>query len=185
MLYLITFLYVIMLCFLADKLSVFLQIPNYFHHVCSNILTMKTRVALPPPGIFQQEDVYCRKRWRQVQYLANVFWDRWRKEFLSQLQERQKWNIESRNFKVNDIVLVKDENMPRNQWPLARVTKTFPSDDGFVRTVQLHIPTSKSELQRAIHKLVLLVSVNEDEAVLWRQREALESTQRSGDDASL
>ena len=127
----------------------------------SNVLTMKTRIALPPPGIFQQEDVYCRKRWRQVQFLANTFWNRWRKEFLSQLQERQKWNAESRNFQVNDIVLVKDENMPRNQWPLARVTRAFPSPDGFVRKVQLHIPASKSELQRPIHKLVLLVSVNQ------------------------
>ena len=127
----------------------------------NNILTMKTRVALPPPGKFQQADVYCRKRWRQVQYLADIFWNRWKKEFLSQLQERQKWNNESRNFKVNDIVLLKDVNMPRSQWPIARISKTYPSDDGFVRKVQLFIPTSKSELQRPIQKLILLVSADQ------------------------
>ena len=32
--YLIRFLYVILLCFLADKLSVFRWIPNYIHHGC-------------------------------------------------------------------------------------------------------------------------------------------------------
>ena len=122
---------------------------------------MKTGVTLPPPGKFQQADVYCRTRWRQVQYLADIFWNRWRKEFLSQLQERQKWNKESRNFKVNDIVLVKDVNMPRSQWPIARISKTYPSDDGFVRKVQLFIPTSKSELQRPIQKLILLVSADQ------------------------
>lgn len=131
----------------------------------SNILTMKTKVVLPPPGVFQQTDMYCRKRWRQVQHLANVFWNRWKKEFLSQLQERQKWNNESRNFMVNDIVLLKDEKLPRNQWPLARVTKVFPSDDGLVRRVQLYIPISKSELERPIHKLILLVGVDQYKSI--------------------
>ena len=40
----------------------------------NNLLTMKTTVILPPPGQFQREDVYMRKRWRRVQYLANIFW---------------------------------------------------------------------------------------------------------------
>jgi len=127
----------------------------------SNILTMKTRIVLPPPGIFQREDMYCRKRWRQVQYLANQFWFRWKKEYLMGLQNRQKWVGEKRNFRINDIVLVKDENLPRNQWPLARVVKVFVSRDNLVRRVQLLIPTSKSELQRPIHKLVLLVAADD------------------------
>ena len=45
----------------------------------NQLLTMKTKVALPPPGIFQKADMYCRKRWRSVQYLANEFWRRWKK----------------------------------------------------------------------------------------------------------
>ena len=123
-----------------------------------NILTTKTKVVLPPPGVFQREDVYCRKRWRQVQHLANEFWSRWQKEYLSTLQSRQKWLHKKRNFEPNDIVLVKDENLPRNQWPLARVTKTFPDPtDNLVRKVQLFSPTSKSELMRPVQKLVLLV----------------------------
>ena len=127
----------------------------------SNILTMKTRIVLPPPGIFQRADLYCRKRCRQVQYLANDFWSRWKKEYLSSLQSRSKWSGEKRNFQINDVVLVKDKNLPRNQWPLARVAKVFTSEDKLVRRVQLYIPTSKSELQRPIHKLVLLVGADE------------------------
>jgi hypothetical protein len=128
----------------------------------NSLLTMKTKVVLPPPGEFQRADLYCRKRWRQVQHLANEFWLRWRKEFLCNLQVRQKWGSEKRNFAINDVVMVKDEDLPRNQWPLARVTKVFPdTEDGLVRRVQLLIPTSKSELQRPIHKLVLLVKADE------------------------
>ena len=127
-----------------------------------NLLTLKTKIILPPPGVFQKEDLYCRKRWRQVQHLANEFWSRWRKEFLSNLQTRQKWLTQKRNFSINDIVLVKDENLARNQWPLARVTETFPDpDDGLVRKVKLLVSTSKSKLQRPIHKLVLLVEGDE------------------------
>jgi len=32
-----------------------------------------------PPGDFSSTDMYSRKRWRQVQYLANQFWVRWKR----------------------------------------------------------------------------------------------------------
>ena len=40
----------------------------------SNILTMKTLVILPTPGAFERADLCLRRRWRRVQYLANLFW---------------------------------------------------------------------------------------------------------------
>ena len=43
------------------------------------LLIMKSRVVMPPPGEFQKEDIYCRKRWRLVQHLANEFWSKWKK----------------------------------------------------------------------------------------------------------
>jgi hypothetical protein len=80
----------------------------------NHLLTMKSRLLLPPPGEFQRADQYVVKRWRRVQYLVNQFWSRWlwrwRKEFLCTLQERQKWS----NPRVGDIVLIKDDNVPRN-----------------------------------------------------------------------
>ena len=64
----------------------------------SHLLTMKSKVVLPPPGMFQSPDLYSRKRWRRVQHLANEFWCRWRKEFLLSLQQRAKWNHSRRNI---------------------------------------------------------------------------------------
>lgn len=58
----------------------------------SSILTMKSKFVMPPPGEFQRVDVYLRKHWKRVQYLAEVFWSRWRKEYLNALQTRTKWN---------------------------------------------------------------------------------------------
>ena len=55
------------------------------------LLTSKTRVVLPPPGEFGRTDMYGRKRWKRVQFFANQFWQRWRKEFLQNAQTRNKW----------------------------------------------------------------------------------------------
>ena len=38
---------------------------------------------------------------------------------------------------VGDIVVVKDDHLPMNEWKLAPVQQTLPSDDGFVRKVIL------------------------------------------------
>ena len=133
----------------------------------NHLLTMKSKVLMPPPGVFLREDIYLRRRWRRVQHLANVFWERWKKEFLLTLQPRKKWIKPQRNMVVNDVVIVKDENAPRNVWRLARVEEVFPSDDGLVRKVKLAIATRSLDkkgrrtkevqyLERPVHKLVLV-----------------------------
>ena len=53
----------------------------------NHLLTMKSKIVLPPPGVFQTADMYLRKHWKRVQHLSNEFWTRWRKEFLHALQE--------------------------------------------------------------------------------------------------
>lgn len=129
----------------------------------SNLLTMKSNVVMPPPGNFEKADLYSRKRWRRVQHIANEFWSRWRKEFLSSLQPRSKWNATTRNFEVGDIVLLKDDQ-PRNHWPMARVIETEPDKNGVVRSIKLMVSGSKSKepLRRPISKVLLLVEGNVD-----------------------
>ena len=131
----------------------------------NHLLTLKTKAVLPPPGVFQKDHIYCRKRWRIVQDLANQFWCKWRREFLTSLQTRQKWTKEVRNFSIGDIVLLKDNDLygSRNNWPLARIVEVFPDKDGLVRSVTVHIATRDpkgkvSTLKRPITKLVLLES---------------------------
>ena len=68
---------------LSDPLSLLPLTP-------STLLTGKSKLILPPPGKFQTEDVYCKRRWRRVQHIANEFWSRWSKEYLQSLQARQK-----------------------------------------------------------------------------------------------
>lgn len=128
---------------------------------------MKSKLILPPPGQFQRSDLYCRKRWRRIQYLANEFWSRWRKEYLQNLQVRNIWQGEKRNAQEGDIVLITDENAPRGQWRLGKVVEANPDKDGLVRKVKLLVDTSSLDgkgkrtesqtyLERPIHKLVLI-----------------------------
>ena len=49
------------------------------------------------------------------------FWSRWRKEYLFNLSERQKWNTQRRNVVVGDIVMLTDVEVSRMEWPLAIV----------------------------------------------------------------
>ena len=37
----------------------------------SSLLTMKSKVVMPPPGSFGPAHTYCRKRWRIAQHIAN------------------------------------------------------------------------------------------------------------------
>ena len=38
---------------------------------------------------------------------------------------------------VGDVVIVKDDNLPRNRWQLARMVHPYASDDGLVRRVNV------------------------------------------------
>ena len=122
----------------------------------SMLLTGKTRLVLPPPGEFKREDVYCRKMWRRTQHMAQEFWSRWCKEYLQQLQARNKWIRPRRNFQVGDVVLLKENQSPRNRWPMAKVMETHPDDQGQVRSVTV-LTSNGSRLERPVNKLVLLV----------------------------
>ena len=64
---------------------------------------MKTKVVMPPPGIFVKGNEYIRRRGKRIQHIANGFWQRWRKEFLSTLQLRQKWSKKQRKCVIGDI----------------------------------------------------------------------------------
>ena len=89
----------------------------------NQLLTMKSSVVLPPPGSFQLADLFSKKRWRRVQYLANEFWIKWEDNYRQLLQPRRKWVRTVRSIEVDDVVIIKDDNLPRNQLRLARESR--------------------------------------------------------------
>ncbi len=128
--------------------------PNDLEPLTPNhLLALKTQPSFPP-GVFTKDDVYARRRWRQIQYMADLFWRRWTHEYLPLLQERQKWLGLKRSFKVGDVVLVADSFLPRNSWMLGRIMRVMPDSKGIVRSAEVR--TKTSIIQRPITKLCLL-----------------------------
>jgi len=112
------------------------------------------RCSWSSPSYQQENSTKTTSRWRQIQYLADVFWKRWCKEYLTQLQERQRWSTPGRNFCVGDLVLVVDDMSTRNWWPLGRIVQTVPDKKGLVR--QVKVKTKINKLCCPITKLCLL-----------------------------
>ena len=104
----------------------------------SHFLNIRPSTNLPPEIV--EESDRCRKRWKQAQILANHYWKRWLREYVPSLQERQKWNQTQKNLQVGGLVLIAHDNVPRNQWPLDRVTTVFPDSDGLVRSASDQSP---------------------------------------------
>ena len=122
----------------------------------SHLLMLKPNSGTTP-GVFESADIYARHRWRHLQYLSNLYWTRWTREYLPLLQKRQKWHQPKRNMSVGDIVLIAD-NTPRNVWPMAKVTEVHHDKKGLVRVVTLK--TKSSTLQRPVDKLCMLLEVD-------------------------
>ena len=101
-----------------------------------DLLTMKSKIVMPPPGHFTSPDRYCRKHWRRLQHRSNEFWNQWRKKVLLTLQNRGKWNKQQRNCEVGDVALLK-EDAKRNQWPMAKIVAVNNEAKGDVRSVKI------------------------------------------------
>ena len=95
-----------------------------------------------------------RKQWRVAQHYTNLFWTRWLREYVPTLLARQKWLQKDDPLKIGDIVLIVDDQAPRNVWRKALVVKIFPNEDGQVRSAEVR--TASGVLIRGTRYLIRL-----------------------------
>jgi len=117
-------------------------------------------LLLPPEPEIPGEIVSNLRRWKHVQGLMQLFWKRWHKEYLPQLQVRGRWTTPRKNMSVNDIVIIKEECTPPTKWKLGRIMQVHPGIDGIVRVVTLRTST-QSEIRRPVAKLCRLPTDSE------------------------
>ncbi|GBN59900.1 hypothetical protein AVEN_94223-1 [Araneus ventricosus] len=77
------------------------------------------------------------KRWQRVTRLVQLIWNKWHRGYLSELQQRNKWQFQKKNVKVGDLVVLIEDNMPTFKWPLGRVTKIYSGNDTLIRVVKV------------------------------------------------
>ena len=119
-----------------------------------HFLTGRPLEALPDPPS-SDSAVSILQRWHLCQSVVRHFWKRWSLEYLCHLQRFSKWNVATRDFKVGDIVCVREESLFPTKWPLARVVQTHPGQDGKVRVVT--IKTQSGVYKRPTIKIVPLI----------------------------
>lgn len=113
--------------------------------------------AIPEPNRIE-EKIPIRQRWKLLTQISQSFRKSWSLDYLTQLQVRNKWRNPHEDLRDNDLVLIKDDNLPPMKWKMARVVEVYKGTDGRVRAVNLK--TASCDLRRPIHKLVKL-PVNE------------------------
>lgn len=111
-------------------------------------------ILTPPEPTYDSHPESVVNRWQRVKVLQQHFCQRWKMEYLKELHKRNKWKYPEKNIEVNSIVVIKEENIPPNEWRLGRVLKLHPGKDNRVRVAEIF--TQKGVITRPIVKLVML-----------------------------
>ncbi|ERL84512.1 hypothetical protein D910_01942 [Dendroctonus ponderosae] len=91
---------------------------------------------------------------QRIEVSVQHVWNRWKNEFLSELQNRVKWKrISQCNFKVGTLVLVKHDSGPILDWKLGRILK-YPGKDNVCRVVD--IKTRQGTIRRSVNQICAL-----------------------------
>ena len=115
--------------------------------------------AIPDPENSYQS-MSLLKRWHLCQLLTLHFWKRWLLEYLSTLQKIYKWQYPTKGVVPGDVVLIIEKGIMPMKWPMARIIKTYPGEDGVTRVVD--IKTAKGIYRRPVHKLAPLISMENE-----------------------
>ena len=96
------------------------------------------------------------RRMKYVQTVISHFWKRWSTEYVTSSREYQRVQNSQkilRTPEVNDIVIIKDDKLPRHQWQLGRVMELIRGRDENVRAVKLMVGKNRARIDRPINLL--------------------------------
>ncbi len=101
--------------------------------------------------------------WRKKSSLMNDFWRNWSNSYIRTLQTRQKWrNIMNPVPKEGDVVMLKEKNLAKGQWRIARVREVLKDASGLERSVMVDLPDRKRPVERHISLVSILESSAEE-----------------------
>ncbi|XP_047139129.1 uncharacterized protein LOC124815033 [Hydra vulgaris] len=99
-----------------------------------------------------------------IEDTLNHFWQRWEKEYLTELREfhKCKQNRGTNKIAVGDVVLIHDSDTRRGNWKTGIVQSLSKSSDGLIRAAKVrYIMNGKTMyIQRPVNKLYLLEALD-------------------------
>ncbi|CAG9131206.1 unnamed protein product [Plutella xylostella] len=116
----------------------------------SHFLIGRTCTMLPAAPV-EDKPISSLTRFKRIEQLKAHFWNRFYKEYISELQQRNKWRTIGEQPQTGELVLVKDDRLPPNRWLLGRVTAVYPGTDGVNRVAD--VITRAGTLRRAYNRL--------------------------------
>lgn len=102
------------------------------------------RIKTMPDEIIEEEEE-CESRYtRRFRYLSvrlAHFWNRWRREYLTDLREyhRNKVSDDAKLVQIGDVVTVYEENKKRGEWKMAVVESLIKGKDEVVRGANIRV----------------------------------------------
>lgn len=127
--------------------------PDDGSFLCPNDMLLGRASTVVPQGPFRATK-NPRHRVEFIQKIVDSFWKRWNRDVFPSLVPRKKWKVERRNVRVDDFVVLQDENVIRGNWTIGRIINVYPGKDGRIRNVNIKTPTS--EYQRPITKIAVI-----------------------------
>ena len=82
-------------------------------------------------------------------------------ENICPLQRRPKWVKSRGNAWIGDLVLLAEDEVVHNRWPMGRVVELYTGEDGGVKSAR--VKTAGSVFHRPVTKICLLENANDDE----------------------
>lgn len=122
----------------------------------ADFLIGRSLTMLPSPQVQEDVPISTLSRYMRIQSLKTHFWNRFYKEYVSELQSRSKWQQHKGQPHPGDMVLIKDDRLPPNRWLLGRITAVYPGSDGINRVADVR--TTSGTLRRAFNRLCPLPS---------------------------
>ena len=141
--------------------------PDEGKYICPNMLLLGRSSIRVPSGPFKSQ-TNQRHRFEFVQSIVDCYWKRMTRDYFPALIVEPKWHVARRNIRVNDVVMLQDNNAIRGSWKLAVVSKVVEDRDDMVRQCEVKYKSDPQNsaskwdvLKRPVQRLVVVVPVDE------------------------
>lgn len=115
----------------------------------SHFLIGRNLTSTADPNLYIPE-----KRMSKYQFLQHIrrgFWSRWSKEYLNNLQTKNKNLLDNLSPSCDTIVLLKEDNLPPLYWSIGKIVELHSGLDGRCRIVSVR--TKHGIVKRALSKI--------------------------------
>ena len=127
--------------------------PNGLNPLTPGHLLIGSTLSISAEPDISSENLSFINRWKCLKVIYHSFCQRWKSEYLLELQRRYNWKIQRGNVKINDLVVIKN-NLPPNEWQMGRIIKIYLGPDQNCRVVDIN--TKNVVITRPITKIVVL-----------------------------